>query len=312
MKIAGEFAYHGHRVKCYDNNIQSLNSVYTRYQSDKAQLYADQVVESPNFAGQVLCLSRLEETVNDAQLVIECVAEDFDVKSVLFEKISQLCPAECIIVSNTLRLDISKLAEKIKFKERFVGLRFLYPVYYISEVEITPYKDTANWVIERLRTLLSQMGKTLFFRSGSEPLILSEEKRELRKQQRVEELRLSNGLPPLRQETNIPELGRNLHSDLHKLFMRRNPNQDFYSLNNELGKDTKKSKGKRLEDLNESSSGSQENDCAICMDQSRNSVLRPCNHMITCYECSMLLLNRQDNCPVCREKIEEVIKIFMS
>lgn len=55
-----------------------------------------------------------------------------------------------------------------------------------------------------------------------------------------------------------------------------------------------------------------ESDCAICMDVKRNSVLRPCNHMITCYSCSMLLLNRQDSCPVCRVKIDEVIKIFMS
>ena len=94
VKIAGEFAYHGHRVKTYDNNIQSLNSVYTRYQSDKAQLYADQVVESPNFTGQVLCLSRLEETVNDAQIVIECVAEDFDVKAALFEKLSVFAPID--------------------------------------------------------------------------------------------------------------------------------------------------------------------------------------------------------------------------
>lgn len=44
----------GHRVKCYDNNIQALNSVYARYQSDKAQLYADRVVESPNFTGLYL------------------------------------------------------------------------------------------------------------------------------------------------------------------------------------------------------------------------------------------------------------------
>lgn len=48
----------GHRVKCYDNNIQALNSVYTRYQSDKAQLYADQVIESPNFTGNILCHSQ--------------------------------------------------------------------------------------------------------------------------------------------------------------------------------------------------------------------------------------------------------------
>ena len=79
-------------------------------------------------------MSRIEETINDSQLIIECVVEDFEVKSDLLEKISLMCPSDCIIVSTTLRLDIGKLAEKIKQKERFIGLRFLYPVYYIPEV----------------------------------------------------------------------------------------------------------------------------------------------------------------------------------
>lgn len=85
--------------------------------------------------------------------------------------------------------------------------------------------------MERLRTLLGQMGKTLFFRSGSDPLILSEEKRETRKQQRIEELRISNGLPPLmsfRQDSNVPELSRNIQTDLYKLFIKRNQNEDFF------------------------------------------------------------------------------------
>ena len=47
-----------------------------------------------------------------------------------------MCPTECIIVKTTLRIDILKLSEKIKNKERFIGLRFLYPVYYIPEVSI--------------------------------------------------------------------------------------------------------------------------------------------------------------------------------
>lgn len=95
--------------------------------------------------------------------------------------------------------------------------------------------------------------------------------------------------------------------------MRRNTQQDFYSLNENKDGKKKLSKNdkKMIEDLNEMS-GNNDNDCAICMDLIRNSVLRPCNHMITCFECSMLLLNRQDNCPVCRNRIEDVIKIFMS
>jgi hypothetical protein len=221
---------------------------------------------------------------------------------------------------------MGKLAEKVRSKERFVGLRFLYPVYYIPEVEFTPHKDTGNWVVEKLRTLLSQTGKTLFFRSGSEPLILTEEKREMRKQQRIDELRLSSGLPPLmniRQDSNVPELGRNLQSDLHKLFLRRNPNQGggvggggggggFFGFDNDFDhKKNNKSKKAGLEPELDNGGGL-DNDCAICMDSIRNSVLRPCNHMITCFTCSTLLLNRQDNCPICRDKIEDVIKIFMS
>jgi hypothetical protein len=279
VKIAGEFAYHGHRVKCYDNNLQSLNSVYARYQSDKAQLYSEQLIESPNFTGQVLCLSRLEETVNDAQIVIECVIEDFDVKCLLLEKVSQICPVECIIVSGTLRLDIAKLAESVKNMERFLGLRFLYPVYYISEVEITPHKETANWAIERLRALLSQMGKTLFFRSGQDPLILSEEKRELRKYQRADEIRNSGFSPTANTQTEgyLPDLSRHNHSlDSHRLFGgRQQPSLEFSSFSNEKSNVSKnnyemaffKMKNTRNNDDIIEYMNQDQLDCAICMDK---------------------------------------------
>ena len=68
----------------------------------------------------------------------------------MFEKLSIFAPIDAIIVTNTLRLDILKLSEKIKFKERFAGLRFLYPVYYIAEVEFTPHKDTGSIGFDRI------------------------------------------------------------------------------------------------------------------------------------------------------------------
>lgn len=166
--------------------------------------------------------------------------------------------------------------------------------------------------MEKLREILGQMGKTLFFRSGPEPLILSEEKRELRKLQRVEDLRLSSGLPPVMtfgQDSNAPELSSSLQNDLYKIFLRKNQNKDFHSIQNDA---SDKNKKKTCDRLNELGDDNNDNDCAICMDMVRNSVLRPCNHMITCFECSNLLYKRSDSCPICREKIEDVIKIFMS
>ena len=53
-----------------------------------------------------------------------------------------------------------------------------------------------------------------------------------------------------------------------------------------------------------------DNDCAICMDKDRNCVMRPCHHMVTCYDCAAMLINRRDGCPICRKDILEIIKIF--
>jgi len=51
-------------------------------------------------------------------------------------------------------------------------------------------------------------------------------------------------------------------------------------------------------------------DCSICMDRPRNSVIRSCNHFVTCYECARLLYNRKDPCPVCRKRIDDVIRVY--
>lgn len=80
-------------------------------------------------------------------------------------------------------------------------------------------------MVEKLRTLLSQMGKTLFFRSGIDPLILSEEQREMRKEQKIEELRNNLMFSPMgsasHHEANLPDLGRHTQTEINRLFMKR-------------------------------------------------------------------------------------------
>ena len=53
-------------------------------------------------------------------------------------------------------------------------------------------------------------------------------------------------------------------------------------------------------------------ECAICMERMRNSVICPCHHLVACYECTKVLLNRKDACPICRKDITEVIKVYHS
>ncbi|KAL4237432.1 hypothetical protein ACF0H5_002149 [Mactra antiquata] len=285
-KIAGEFAYHGHRVKIFSNKLESLNSVFQRLEEDKKQLRQDGLLLTKNFVGQVLCMSRLEETVNDAEFIIECVTEDLEIKKDLFERVSHLCSSTAIISSMTLRLNVSDIFERTTNKERTLGLRFLYPVYYISEVEITPNKHTSGAVIEKVRALLEKMGRTLFFRSGPEPLVLSEEQREERKAEKIALMRTSStvvsshrpGIPNLTPDTGYT--GGHGPSTSHAL-------------------------DRGIADVVEP-----DQDCAICMDKLRDCVMRPCHHMVTCYTCAALLINRRDGCPICRKDIIEIIRVY--
>ncbi len=48
--------------------------------------------------------------------------------------------------------------------------------------------------------------------------------------------------------------------------------------------------------------------CVIDYSNVRDCVFIPCGHMATCFECGRTM----ENCPICRAKIEKVIKIFKS
>lgn len=282
IKIAGEFAFHGHRVKIYSNQLDSLNTVFQRIEEDKKQLRQDGILLNKNFIGQILCMSRLEETVNDADFIFECIPEDMEMKKDLFERVSHLCKPTAVIATNTLRLNISDIVERTTSKERTLGLRFLFPVYCVPEVEITPNKYTSGQVIEKVRTLLEKMGKTLFFRSGTEPLVLSEEQREERRQVVRDQVKSNSGIGTFYVH-DIPSLS---HSGGH------GSSQAVTNSRGGLG------------------SNDGETDCAICMDKPRDCVMRPCHHMVACYTCAAMLINRRDGCPICRKDIIEILRVY--
>lgn len=52
-------------------------------------------------------------------------------------------------------------------------------------------------------------------------------------------------------------------------------------------------------------------DCRICFEKSIESVLCNCGHSLTCHECGLKLLNsRNPQCPICRQRILNVIRVY--
>lgn len=74
-----------------------------------------------------------------------------------------------------------------------------------------------------------------------------------------------------------------------------------------------------LNQLNRSDSRSEEskdnasNECAVCLEKPTDCVLYMCGHMCLCYECAVDIKQKPGaTCPICRQPIKDIIKIFRS
>ena len=80
----------------------------------------------------------------DADLIIEAVLEDVDIKSKAFRELDAVCKPACIFASNTSSIPISQLAANTTRPDRFVGMHFFSPASIMKLVEVVPGLDTSE------------------------------------------------------------------------------------------------------------------------------------------------------------------------
>ncbi|KAK2163673.1 hypothetical protein LSH36_75g04037 [Paralvinella palmiformis] len=54
------------------------------------------------------------------------------------------------------------------------------------------------------------------------------------------------------------------------------------------------------------------NECKVCMNNAVDCVLYTCGHMCLCYECAQDIKNKHNLCPICRQEIRDIIRIYRS
>lgn len=86
--------------------------------------------------------TNLDEAVVDADLVIEAVPEDMDLKMDVFSDIEDATDKDTIIASNTSSLSVTEMASVLEHPERAVGLHFFNPPHILDLVEIILAEQT--------------------------------------------------------------------------------------------------------------------------------------------------------------------------
>jgi 3-hydroxybutyryl-CoA dehydrogenase len=101
------------------------------------------------------------DDVADADLVIEAVFEDVEVKGTLWRELDERATPSAIFASNTSSIAIHRLADAVgeDRRARFLGMHFFSPVPVMPLVELIRGKDTSDATVDAIRALSSELGK---------------------------------------------------------------------------------------------------------------------------------------------------------
>ena len=99
------------------------------------------------------------ERVSAADVVIEAVFEEMELKKKIFTRLDGLCKADAILATNTSSLDVNTIAAVTGRPEQVVGTHFFSPANVMRLVEIVRGDHTSHEVLATTLTLSKQLGK---------------------------------------------------------------------------------------------------------------------------------------------------------
>ena len=144
-------ALHGAAANARDTVVGTLGKLAEKGKIDAAALAAA--------TSRLDVVPRLEDFAA-AQVVVEAIVENLEVKKQLFQQLEDIVAADCILASNTSSLPVTSIAAACQRPERVAGFHFFNPVPLMKIVEVIDGLLTAPWAAEALLALGRRMGHT--------------------------------------------------------------------------------------------------------------------------------------------------------
>jgi len=101
----------------------------------------------------------LSQATREADLAIEAVFEDLELKKDLFKKIDSLCPKEAILATNTSTLSVSAIASATSRSQKCIATHFLFPAAATPLIELARGLDTSDETYQVIVDFFKKCGK---------------------------------------------------------------------------------------------------------------------------------------------------------
>jgi 3-hydroxybutyryl-CoA dehydrogenase len=101
----------------------------------------------------------LADAVHTADLVIEAVPEQAEIKRQVFEILEDHAPSDCLFASNTSTMSPTEIGSYSKRPEKTIAMHFFNPVHKMPLVEIVRGLETNDQTAKQIKAVAEQMGK---------------------------------------------------------------------------------------------------------------------------------------------------------
>ena len=152
-QIALNAAICGYDVKLTDSMPQVLDAVgqwaeeYLQGRISKGRMTEEQVAATK---ARFAVVDSIEAAVSDADLVIEAVIENEEVKKSVFVEVSRYAPKQAIIGSNSSRMPSSKFIDCVTDPGKLANLHYFNPALVMKTVEVQVHEQTTEDTIHSL------------------------------------------------------------------------------------------------------------------------------------------------------------------
>ncbi|MBC7589413.1 MAG: 3-hydroxyacyl-CoA dehydrogenase family protein [Salinibacterium sp.] len=160
--IAQVFAKAGFSVLIADQSAEVAIAARTRLIAEARGFEAQDLFESGATTAietNLVAAGSVEDACASADLIIEAVFENIDVKTEVLRRISAAARRDAIIGTNTSTISVNTLKPAVDNPARFMNIHFFNPAPFIPGAELVASDETHDAVVQAVITALTRAGK---------------------------------------------------------------------------------------------------------------------------------------------------------
>jgi 3-hydroxybutyryl-CoA dehydrogenase len=160
--IAHVFALHGHRVSLIDSDPAALRKGMDAIARNLERQVGKQAISAEDRDAALARIDAQEglDSAHAADLVVEAIVEDEEVKSDVFRTLDSIVQPRGILASNTSSISITRLGAVTSRPDQTIGMHFMNPVPVMKLVEVIRGYATSDDTHSAVVALAESLGKT--------------------------------------------------------------------------------------------------------------------------------------------------------